>query len=135
MTSAAFGMANDNYFASRGPLPDSEIDKLEAAALKGMLCNRLTPEVRVLADDFVAFGSEGIDNLIEHFNDKLSQFWSPYRLRAERDDANQTLTIELMRMANGRLQPSGPVVQLTSLLAPVDSPAMRALDSAASALS
>lgn len=122
MTSAAFGMS------------DSEIDKLEAAALKGMLCNRLTPEVRILAEDFVSFGSEGIDNLIEHFNDKLSQFWSPYRLSAERDHANQTLTIKLMRMANGSLQLSGPVVQLTSLLAPADSPAMHALDSAASAL-
>jgi hypothetical protein len=114
MMTAVHGMANEAYVATRGPLPDAEVDRLEAAALKGMLNNRFTPEVQALVDDFVAFGNDGIESLLEHFNEKLSRFWSPYRLRIEPEEGAQTLTIKLMRMENGRLQPSGPTVQVGS---------------------
>jgi hypothetical protein len=114
MAPAVHGTTNEGFVVDCGPLSDSEIEKLEGPALRGLLNNQMTSEMRKLAEDFAAYGNAGMDALLDHFNGELGKFWSPYRIRVERDE--EAITINLMRMENGRLQPSGPSIELPRLL-------------------
>jgi hypothetical protein len=113
MAAAAHGTINEGFIVDCGPLSDTEIERLEGPALKGLLNNQMCAEMKTLVYDFSSYGNAGIDALLDHFNAELGRFWSPYRIRVERDD--EFLTIVLMRMENGRLQPSGPSIEIPLL--------------------
>lgn len=116
MTAMTVGALTENFAFAQGPLPDTEVDRLEGLALKELLNNRMTPELKSLLDDFGAYGAMGVDTIIEHFNERLGKFWSPYRLRAFAEDSGSAsspeFTIMLMRMENGKLNPSGPTMKV-----------------------
>jgi hypothetical protein len=109
---ATFGAITDNFVFDQGPLADKEVDRLEGLALKELLNNRMTSELQSLLNDFGAYGASGIDTIVEHFNERLCSFWSPYRLRAFNDENGYEFTIKLMRMENGKLNPSGPSLSI-----------------------
>lgn len=108
---ASFVLCSENFAFDQGPLPDKEVDRLEGVALKELLNNRMAPELKSLLDDFGEYGATGIDTIVEHFNERLSKFWSPYRLRAFCEEPGQ-VTVKLMRMENGRLNATGPALQV-----------------------
>jgi hypothetical protein len=117
MTATTLGALTENFAFAQGPLPDQEVDRLEGLALRELLNNRMAPELKSLLDDFGAYGATGVDTIIDHFNERLGKFWSPYRLRAFPEDAGSDVqcTVKLMRMENGKLNPSGPTLRVSSI--------------------
>lgn len=110
MTASEINETHNQYADNRGALPDAEVDQLEQPALKGLLTNRVTPELRQLVEEFATYGRDGIDTILEYFNDQLAKFWSPYRLRAVPDNGPPTaaaITIEVMFAQNENLRSSG----------------------------